>query len=183
MGPYKKIEKYLSVFAELMPYLHVTAKAEKGKVNMNKKLLLAFGAILAAGTLMARPGFGGPRGGFGGPRGGFSRGPAPMMHHRPAPIMHHHHHSGWGHGGRHFWPGFVGGVVGGVLTDAIIGPRVITTPVVAAPVVTTPVVTTPVYTTQQVWIPGTYVDQIQPNGTVIRVWQPGHYESRQILVQ
>ena len=56
-----------------MPYLHVTAKAEKGKANMNKKLLLAFGAILAAGTLMARPGFGGPRGGFGGPRGGFSR--------------------------------------------------------------------------------------------------------------
>lgn len=150
---------------------------------MNKKMILVFGAVLAAGTLMARPGFGGPRGGFGGPRGGFSRRPAPMMHHRPAPIMHHHHHSGWGHGGRHFWPGFVGGVVGGVLTDAIIGPRVITTPVVAAPVVTTPVVTTPVYTTQQVWIPGKYVDQIQPNGTVIRVWQPGHYESRQILVQ
>ena len=151
---------------------------------MNKKLLLAFGAILAAGTLMARPGFGGPRGGFGGPRGGFSRGPAPMMHHRPAPIMHHHHHSGWGHGGRHFWPGFVGGVVGGVLTDAIIGPRVITTPVVTTPVVTTaPVVATPVYTTRQVWIPGGYIDQIQPNGTVIRVWQPGHYETRQVLVQ
>ena len=149
---------------------------------MNKKLGLAFGAILVAGTLMARPGFGGPRGGFG-HHGGFSRGPAPMMHHRPAP-MHHYHHGGWGHGGRHFWPGFVGGVVGGVLTDAIIGPRVITTPVVAAPVVTTaPVVATPVYTTQQVWVPGTYVDQLQPNGTVVRIWQPGHYESRQILVQ
>ena len=182
MGPRKKIKKSLSVFVGLMSYLHVTAKAEKGKANMNKKLGLAFGAILAAGTLMARPGFGGPRGGFG-HHGGFSRGPAPMMHHRPAP-MHHYHHGGWGHGGRHFWPGFVGGVVGGVLTDAIIGPRVITTPVVAAPVVTTaPVVATPVYTTQQVWVPGTYVDQLQPNGTVVRVWQPGHYESRQILVQ
>ena len=193
MGSRKKIEKYLSVFAGFVPYLHVTAKAEKGKANMNKKLILVFGAILAAGTLMARPGFGGPRGGFGGPRGGFGhhggfgRGPAPMMHHRPAP-MHHHHHGGWGHGGRGFWPGFVGGVVGGVLTDAIIGPRVITTPivttpVVTTPVVTTPVVTTPVYTTEQIWVPGTYVDQIQSNGTVVRVWQPGHYESRQILVQ
>lgn len=182
MGSCKKIEKYLSVFAGLMPYLHVTAKAEKGKANMNKKLLLAFGAILAAGTLMARPGFGGPRGGFG-HHGGFSR-PAPMMHHRPAPMVHHHHHSSWGRGGRHFWPGFVGGVVGGVLTDAIIGPRVITTPVVTTPVVTTaPVVATPVYTTQQVWVPGGYVDQIQPNGTVVRVWQPGHYETRQVLVQ
>ena len=150
---------------------------------MNKKMILVFGAILAAGTLMARPGpgFGGHRGGFGGSRPMMHHRPAPMMHHRPMPppMHHHHHHSGWGHGGRHFWPGFVGGVVGGVLTDAIIGPRVITTPVVT----TAPVVATPVYTTQQVWVPGTYVDQIQPNGTVVRVWQPGHYESRQILVQ
>ena len=167
-------------------------KSGERKDKMNKKMILVFGAILAAGTLMARPGpgFGGHRGGFGGPRPMMHHRPAPMMHHRPMPppMHHHHHHSGWGHGGRHFWPGFVGGVVGGVLTDAIIGPRVITTPVVAAPVVTTPVVTTPVvttpvYTTQQVWIPGGYIDQIQPNGTVIRVWQPGHYESRQILVQ
>ena len=171
-------------------------KSGERKDKMNKKMILVFGAILAAGTLMARPGpgFGGHRGGFGGPRPMMHHRPAPMMHHRPAPMMHHrpmpppmhhhHHHSGWGHGGRHFWPGFVGGVVGGVLTDAIIGPRVITTPVVTTPVVTTaPVVATPVYTTQQVWIPGGYIDQIQPNGTVIRVWQPGHYESRQILVQ
>ena len=187
MGPHKKVEKSLSVFVGLMPYLHVTAKAEKGKVNMNKKLILAFGAILAAGTLLAGH-HGGPRGGFG-HHGGFGRGPAPMMHHRPAPPpMHHHHHGGWGRGGRHFWPGFVGGVVGGVLTDAIIGPRVVTTPVVSTAVVTTPVVTapvvaTPVYTSQQIWIPGAYVDQIQPNGTVVRIWQPGHYETRQVLVQ
>ena len=31
---------------------------------------------------------------------------------------------------------------------------------------------------RQVWVPGRYVDQIQPNGTVVRVWQPGHYEVR-----
>ncbi len=147
---------------------------------------MAFGAIVAAGTLLA-----GPRGGFGGHHGGPGRvshhRPAPMMHHRPAPVV-HHHHGGWGHGGRNFWPGFVGGVVGGVLTDAIVGPRVITAPVVTTPVVTTPVVTapvvaTPVYTTQQVWVPGAYVDQVQPNGAVIRIWQPGHYETRQVLVQ
>jgi hypothetical protein len=159
----------------------VTAKSGERKNKMNKKMILVFGAVLAAGTLMARPGpgFGGHRGGFGGPRPMMHHRPAPMMHHRPAPMPHHyHHHSGWGHGGRHFWPGFVGGVVGGVLTDAIIGPTVVT-----APVVTTPVMATPVYTSQQVWIPGGYIDQIQPNGTVVRVWQPGHYETRQILVQ
>ena len=63
----------------------------------------------------------------------------------------------------------------------------VSTPVVAAPapvVVTTPaVVTTPVYQTQNVWVEGRYVDQVQPNGTVLRVWQPGHYEQRQVLVQ
>ena len=149
---------------------------------MTKKLTIMVALAMCAVAAFARPGFGGPHGGFGGPRGGFGMRPAPMMHHRPAPI---HHHSGWGRGGSHFWPGFVGGVVGGVLTSSIApAPVVVTTPtVVTSPVVTAPVVTTPVYTTQQVWVPGTYVDQIQPNGTVIRVWQPGHYESRQVLVQ
>ena len=51
---------------------------------MNKKMILVFGAVLAAGTLMARPGpgFGGPRGGFGG-----HRGPMPAMHHHMGPRM------------------------------------------------------------------------------------------------
>ena len=31
---------------------------------------------------------------------------------------------------------------------------------------------------RQVWVAGRYVDQIQPNGAVVRVWQPGHYEVR-----
>ena len=48
------------------------------------------------------------------------------------------------------------------------------------PVVTAPVVSTPVYSTQNVWVEGRYVDQVQPNGTVLRVWQPGHYETRQV---
>ena len=57
---------------------------------------------------------------------------------------HHHHHSFWGHGGRHFWPGFVGGVVGG----ALLGRHCwgYTTPVYTTPVYTTPVYTTPVVT-------------------------------------
>ena len=35
----------------------------------------------------------------------------------------HHHHGGWwGPGGCHFWPGFVGGVVGGAVTFASFKP-------------------------------------------------------------
>ena len=151
---------------------------------MNKKTtaIVAISAVMCAGSVFAR--------GPGGPHGGFGRG--------PAPVVHHHHGGGvWGHGGRNFWPGFVGGVVGGVLSGGIHRPPpppryYYSTPVVtpAPVVVTTPVVTpapvvvtTPVYQTQNVWVEGRYVDQAQPNGTVVRVWQPGHYEQRQVLVQ
>ena len=41
----------------------------------------------------------------------------------------------------------------------------------------------PVYQTQNVWVEGRYVDTVQPNGTVLRTWQPGHYEQRTIQVQ
>ena len=102
---------------------------------------------------------------------------------------HNRHHSFWGRGGRNFWPGFVGGVVGGVVYDTVTTPTIVTTPtVVAAPttVVTVPaattVVSTPATTVQNVWVEGRYVDQIQPNGTTIRVWQPAHYEQRQVYV-
>lgn len=153
-----------------------------------KKSMIALGIVLAAGSLFARPHGGGPRGGFGGhgfgrPAPMMHRGPAfhggPMRHHMPPPPPRHHYHGGyWGRGGSCFWPGFVGGVVGGVIADAVIGPAVVASSVVTAPVVAQPVVTTPVYAPQQVWVPGAYVDQIQANGTVIRVWQPGHYEVR-----
>ncbi len=152
---------------------------------MNKKLVIAvIVAMCACVSAFARP-HGGPRGGF---HGGFG--------YRPMPVHHHHSHSFWGHGGRNFWPGFVGGVVGSALysgyrypstvvypTTTVVSTPVVTTPVVTTPVVTTPVVTTPVYTTQSVWVEGRYVDQVQANGTIIRVWQPGHYEQRQIVVQ
>jgi hypothetical protein len=169
-------------------------KSGERKEKMNKKVLMTVATALVAGTLLARPqgGFGGPRGGFGG-----HRGPMPIMHHHMGPRMpmhrppppprfhHHHHYSTWGRGGSHFWPGFVGGVVGGVIADAIVDPTVVASSVVTTPtVVTTPVYAPqPVYSTQQVWVPGAYVDQVQYNGTVVRVWQPGHYEARSVLVQ
>lgn len=153
--------------------------------KMKKAMVLAAAAVMCVGTCMARP-HGGPGGG---PRGGGPRpvmGPGPGGHHGGG---HHHHGGGWGRGGRNFWPGFVGGVVGGALYDAVVGPTVVAPTVVApAPVVVTPapvVVTppTPVYTTQNVWVEGRYVDQVGANGAVIRVWQPGHYEQRQVIVQ
>ena len=148
---------------------------------MDKKMTIAATVLVAmcAGVCVARPG----------PHGGFRRGPA--FHHAP-PSHHHHHYSAWGRGGSHFWPGFVGGVVGGIVSDAIIRPApvvvapapvVVPAPVVAAPVVVPPVVAAPVYTTQSIWVEGCYVDQVQPNGTIVRIWQPGHYEQRQVQVR
>ncbi len=70
-------------------------------------------------------------------------------------YSHHHHHSFWGRGGRHFWPGFVGGIVGGTLL------RGYTTPIYTAPVVySTPVVTTP--TVQYVQQQPVYTTSRQP---------------------
>ena len=63
----------------------------------------------------------------------------------------HHHHGGfWGHGGRHFWPGFVGGFVGNALWGGYrpyAYPYYRTPVIYSAPVVTTPtVIQQPVYT-------------------------------------
>ena len=95
-------------------------------------------------------------------------------------------------------------MIGGALYDAVTYPRyygygyggvvvaptptVVTTPPVVVqqqPVVVQQpapvVVQQPV--AQNVWVEGRYVDQVQANGTVIRVWQPGHYEQREVLLQ
>jgi len=90
----------------------------------------------------------------------------------------------WGKGGRNFWPGFIGGVVGGIVGNAVARPyysdTVVvqpTTTVVTQPVVVQqPVVQTVVSQSAQVWVEGRYVDQVQANGAVVRVWQTGHYE-------
>lgn len=143
---------------------------------MNKKMILTVGLAVFATSLFA-----GPHRGGRGPVGRHHV--APRHHHH-----HHHHHSTWGRGGRHFWPGFAGGVVGGIIgrTLTCSSTTVVTTPtVVSAPaVVTTPVVVTPqpVATVQSVWVEGRYVDQVQANGTLLRVWQPGHYEQRTLVV-
>lgn len=159
-------------------------------MKMKMTIVVAAAAVLVAGVCEARP-HGGP-GGFGG------------GHRPPPPVFHggHHSHSIWGHGGSHFLPGFVGGVVGGALAagyrplapaPVVVTPApvVVTTPVVTTPVIQQQVVAAPVvqpvvqptYAMQNVWVEGRYVDQVQANGTVVRVWQPGHYEQRQVVVQ
>ena len=64
-------------------------------------------------------------------------------------------------------------------------PTVVTQPVVVQQpaVATQPVVVQqptvvqqPVVQRQPVWVEGRYVDQVQANGSTVRVWQPGHYE-------
>ena len=62
-------------------------------------------------------------------------------------------------------------------------PVVVSQPVITTPVVTQPVVSAPVTQVQNVWVEGRYVDQVQANGSVIRVWSPGHYEQRTVVVQ
>lgn len=120
-------------------------------------------------------------------------------HHRP---HYYHHHGGfWGRGGCHFWPGFVGGVLGGAVasslatpsTVVVSQPAVVTQPVVVPqqpvvvqqqPVVVQQqpvVVQQPVAQPQNVWVEGRYVDQVQPNGSVVRTWSPGHYETRTVV--
>ena len=115
-----------------------------------------------------------------------------FAHHHP----HHHHHGGAG-------LAIGAGVLGaGLLASAIYdathprpyvapAPVVVTpAPVVVAPqpqvVVQTPapVVTTGHYETrvQNVWVEGRYIDQQTPQGTVVRTWQPGHYEQQQTQV-
>ncbi|MBP5284637.1 MAG: hypothetical protein ILO34_00825 [Kiritimatiellae bacterium] len=143
---------------------------------MKKILITAVVAAMAAGAF-ARPHHGGP-----GPRFG----------HRPPPVMHHRSHHHGHHSGGRFWGGFVGGLVGSAIYDAftpstvVVSPTVVATPtVVTAPTVvsTTRVISAPVTTVQNVWVEGRYVDQVQANGTVIRVWQPGHYEQMSVVVQ
>ena len=148
-----------------------------------KKIIALAVALAAASTLFARPGPGGFRPGH----GGFRPVPVPVGHH------HHHHHSGGA-----IAAGVVGGaILGGLVASAVSTPApVVVTP---APTVVTPapvvvqqpvvvqsapvVVQQPVYQTQNVWVEGRYVDTVQPNGTVLRTWQPGHYEQRTIQIQ
>lgn len=113
------------------------------------------------------------------------------------------HYDGWGRGGCNFWPGFVGGLIGGAIMSRASSPAptIVQQPVVQQPVivqqpvvvqsqpvvvqqpVVQQVVRQPVTQVQNVWVEGRYVDQVQANGTVVRTWQPGHYEQRSVIVQ
>ena len=142
-----------------------------------KRIIVCAIALVAASTLLAK--------------GRPYRPPCP-----PVPASHHHHHH-HGSGGA-IAAGIVGGaLLGGLVASAVSTPApAVVTP---APVVVTPapvvvqqpvvvqsapvVVQQPVYQTQNVWVEGRYVDTVQPNGTVLRSWQPGHYEQRTIQVQ
>ena len=144
---------------------------------MNKKLIIMLGvATVMAGGAFAHGWHGGPR---------HCWGPRPHYYH------HHHYHGGyWGPGVRYFWQGFVGGVIGGAVASTIIDtsptvvvqqPAVVTQPVVVqqpAPVVVQQPAPVVVQQPQQVWVEGRYVDQVQANGSTVRIWQPGHYEVR-----
>ena len=108
----------------------------------------------------------------------------------------HHHHHGTGFA---IGAGILGaGLLASTIYDAthpapVVAPApvvVTPAPVVVAPqpqvVMQTPppVVATGHYETrmQNVWVEGRYVDQTTPQGTVVRTWQPGHYEQQQTQV-
>ena len=160
---------------------------------MKKEILLSAVCLgVISGAFAFPPG--GRRGP--GPRpGGPGPGRAPM-HMRPEPRRHG------------FWPGFVGGLAAGVLMDATRPPRPAPPPppsrvvyttqvvdpapvvvqqpiVVQQPVVTRTVVTDTVVSgepdaVERVWVEGAYFNRINADGSVTRVWNPGHYELRKV---
>ena len=125
-------------------------------------------------------------------------------HFGPHPIHHYHHCGGWEVAGAVVGAGIVGAALYSAVRPpvAVVQPAPVvvqpaTTVVVQQPVqtvvqtipavqpATTTVVTQPmpVTTVQNVWVEGCYVDQVQANGVVTRVWRPGHYEQRTVTVQ
>ena len=67
-----------------------------------------------------------------------------------------------------------------MIVEATTGPHVVRETVVVQPQPTT-IVVQQTTTTERVWVEGRYVDQVQSNGTIVRVWQPGHYETRTVV--
>ena len=156
---------------------------------MAKKIVIAvIMAICACVSAFARPH--GVTGGF---HGGFGHRPPPVMHHGG----YHHHGPFWGHGGRNFCPGFVGGV-SGVIGGALYGgvyrsysPTVVypTTTVVSPVVTPAPVVvqqpvvvqTQPTYTTQQVWVREDMLTRFRQMAASFVLGFPGYFEQRTIV--
>lgn len=116
------------------------------------------------------------------------------------------------YGGRHghYHGGFAAGVMGGAFVGGMIhnairpyrpvvyspapvvvqqpvvvqsAPVVVQQPVVAPPVPEPAAVSAPAVRTQRVWVEGCYVDQVRPDGSLVKVWQPGRYETRAVEAQ
>ena len=62
-------------------------------------------------------------------------------------------------------------------------PAVVQQPVVAPPAPEPAAVPAPVVPTQRVWVEGCYVDQVRPDGSLVKVWQPGRYVTVPVSAQ
>ena len=62
-------------------------------------------------------------------------------------------------------------------------PAVVQQPVVAPPAPEPAAVPAPVVPTQRVWVEGCYVDQVRPDGSLVKVWQPGRYVAVPVSAQ
>ena len=116
------------------------------------------------------------------------------------------------YGGRHgrYHGGFAAGVVGGAFVGGMIhnairpyrpvvyspapvvvqqpvvvqsAPVVVQQPVVAPPAPEPAAVPAPAVRTQRVWVEGCYVDQVRPDGSLVKVWQPGRYVTVPVSAQ
>ena len=116
------------------------------------------------------------------------------------------------YGGRHgrYHGGFAAGVVGGAFVGGMIhnairpyrpvvyspapvvvqqpvvvqpAPAVVQQPVVAPPAPESAAVPAPAVPTQRVWVEGCYVDQVRPDGSLVKVWQPGRYVTVPVSAQ
>lgn len=116
------------------------------------------------------------------------------------------------YGGRHgrYHGGFAAGVVGGAFVGGMIhnairpyrpvvyspapvvvqqpvvvqpAPAVVQQPVVAPPAPEPAAVPAPAVPTQRVWVEGCYVDQVRPDGSLVKVWQPGRYVTVPVSAQ
>lgn len=88
------------------------------------------------------------------------------IHHRPIYHQPRHVHHWHSHHHNSILPFTIGALTGYTVSQLI-------TPQPKTVVVQQPVVVAPTQTT--VWEPAHYEDQIQSNGTIIRVWIPGRY--------
>ena len=62
-------------------------------------------------------------------------------------------------------------------------PVVVQQPVVAPPAPESAAVSAPAVRTQRVWVEGCYVDQVRPDGSLVKVWQPGRYVTVPVSAQ